>query len=135
MAAFGAAPGIIVGTGVGLAASVALQPAVEIPKQEAWKASPNRILDPATLARLVAQGGILLGDAQAEAKARRSGKTRGPAVVGRARTDPTVVVGGARVRRRAGGAHEGWTAPSESTVAGRASWGDAWQRCKDLDDA
>ena len=38
-------------------------------------------------------------------------------------------VGGARVRRRAGARTKGGTAPSESTVAGRASWGDAAQRC------
>jgi hypothetical protein len=64
----GSTPGIIVGTGVGLAASVALAPAVEIPKQEAWAANPNRILDVGLLARLVAQGGIDLGAAAAEAK-------------------------------------------------------------------
>ena len=61
------APGIVVGVGVGAAAAAALEPAVEIPKQEAWAANPNRILDPATLARLAAQGGITLGAAESEA--------------------------------------------------------------------
>ena len=61
------APGIVVGVGVGAAAAAALEPAVEIPKQEAWAANPNRILDPGTLARLAAQGGITLGAAETEA--------------------------------------------------------------------
>lgn len=56
----GSTPGIIVGIGVGTAASAALEPAVELPRQKAWSNNPNRELDPATLARLVAQGGIEL---------------------------------------------------------------------------
>jgi len=63
----GSTPGIIVGVGVGAAASIALQPAVEVPRQEAWAANPNRILDVNLLARLVAQGGLTLGDAAGEA--------------------------------------------------------------------
>lgn len=63
----GSAPGILVGFGVGAAAAAALEPAFEIPRQEAWKRNPNRVLDPGLLARLVAQGGIELGDAQDEA--------------------------------------------------------------------
>ena len=62
------APGIVVGVGVGAAAAAALEPAVEIPKQEAWAANPNRILDPSLLARLVAQGGISLEAAETEAR-------------------------------------------------------------------
>jgi hypothetical protein len=59
----GSTPGIIVGVGVGTAASTALRPVVEPARQQAWKANQNRILDPATMARLVAQGGIDLGAA------------------------------------------------------------------------
>jgi len=62
VAALGSTPGLIVAAGVGAAASVALEPAFEIPRQEAWNRNPNRILDPGTLARLVARGGVLLGD-------------------------------------------------------------------------
>jgi hypothetical protein len=63
----GSTPGIIVGVGVGAAASAALEPAIELPKQNAWARNPNRILATSTLAALVAQGGVLLGDAEAEA--------------------------------------------------------------------
>lgn len=62
MASLGSTPGLIVAAGVGAAASVALEPAFEVPKQEAWNRLPNRILDPGTLARLVARGGVLLGN-------------------------------------------------------------------------
>lgn len=64
----GSTPGIIVGVAVGSAAAAAIEPAIELPRQEAWGNNPNRILDPGTLARLVAQGGIDLGDAETEAK-------------------------------------------------------------------
>lgn len=66
-APLGSAPGIIVGVGVGTAAAAALEPAVELPRQAAWANNPNRLLDPPTLARLVAQGGLDLAAAQAEA--------------------------------------------------------------------
>ena len=59
----GSVPGIVVGVGVGAAAAAAIEPAVELPKQTAWKANPNRILDAATIARLVAQGGVSLDSA------------------------------------------------------------------------
>lgn len=62
MAVLGSTPGIIVGVGVGGAVATALEPAFEIPKQEAWKRNPNKILDSNLLARLVAQGGLELGD-------------------------------------------------------------------------
>jgi hypothetical protein len=62
VAVLGSTPGIIVGVGVGGAVAAALEPAFEIPKQEAWKRNPNRILDSGLIARLVAQGGIDLGD-------------------------------------------------------------------------
>jgi hypothetical protein len=67
-APLGSTPGIIVGVGVGAAASAALEPAVELPRQKAWADNPNRLLDPGLLARLVAQGGIQLSAAQAEAR-------------------------------------------------------------------
>jgi hypothetical protein len=67
MAGIGSAPGIILGVGVGAAAGAALAPAIEVPKQQAWAGAPNRILDVAVLARLVAQGGVDLSDAAAEA--------------------------------------------------------------------
>jgi hypothetical protein len=61
MGSLGSTPGLIVAAGVGAAASVALEPAFEVPRQEAWSRNPNRVLDPGTLARLVARGGVLLG--------------------------------------------------------------------------
>ena len=67
MASFGSTPALIVAAGVGAAASVALEPAFEVPRQDAWSRNANRVLDPGLLARLVAQGGISLGSAQGEA--------------------------------------------------------------------
>jgi hypothetical protein len=64
----GATPGILAGVAVGGAATVALQPAFEVPRQDAWSRNANRILDVGLLARLVAQGGIDLSEAAAEAK-------------------------------------------------------------------
>jgi hypothetical protein len=63
----GATPGILAGVAVGGAATVALQPAFEVPRQDAWARNANRILDAGLLARLVAQGGVDLADAQSEA--------------------------------------------------------------------
>lgn len=56
----GSTPGIIVGVGVGTAAATALEPAIELARQKAWQGNAHRILDPATMARLVAQGGVPL---------------------------------------------------------------------------
>lgn len=67
MAGIGSAPGILVGFAVGAAASAALEPAFEIPRQEAWARNPNRLLDVGLLARLVAEGGVPLGEAHDEA--------------------------------------------------------------------
>ena len=67
MASFGSAPSLIVAAGVGAAAATALEPAFEVPRQEAWKRNQNRVLEPRLLARLVAAGGIELGEAQDEA--------------------------------------------------------------------
>lgn len=64
----GSTPGIIVGVGVGSAAAAAVEPIVEPARQQAWHDAPNRLLNPGVLARLVAQGGIDLGDAQAESR-------------------------------------------------------------------
>lgn len=68
MAGIGSTPALIVGTAVGGAAAAAFEPALEVPRQEAWNSAPNRILNADLLARLVAQGGVDLGSAQAEAK-------------------------------------------------------------------
>lgn len=69
---FGSAPSLIIGAGVGAAAAAALDPAIEVPRQEAWKANPARVLDVGTVARLIAQGGIPL-DATAYDYAHRQG--------------------------------------------------------------
>jgi hypothetical protein len=63
----GSSVGVLTGVAVGGAATVALQPAFEIPRQDAWARNANRILDVGLLARLVAQGGIDLGQAENEA--------------------------------------------------------------------
>lgn len=64
MAGLGTAPAIILGVGVGEAAAAAIEPLVEPAKQKAWRDHKNRILDPGTLARLAAQGGITLDAAK-----------------------------------------------------------------------
>ena len=58
MTAIGSTPGLIIGVGVGAAASAALEPAIEVPKQEAWAAAPNRLPDVGLIARLVAAGEV-----------------------------------------------------------------------------
>lgn len=63
----GSAPGIMVGVGVGTAASAALEPLVEPGRQNAWKDHPNKVLDPGIVARLVAQGAVTLGMGQGQA--------------------------------------------------------------------
>lgn len=65
---FGSAPAIIAGAAIGGAASIALQPAFEPARQQAWFDNPHRLLDPGLLARLVAQGGVPLGEAADEAR-------------------------------------------------------------------
>lgn len=64
MASIGSTPSLLLGFAVGEAASAAFEPALEIPRQEAWKAAPHRVLEPELLARLVAQGGVTLGTAE-----------------------------------------------------------------------
>jgi hypothetical protein len=63
----GSSVGVLTGVAVGGAATVALQPAFEIPRQDAWSRNRNRILDLGLLARLVAEGGIDLSVAHADA--------------------------------------------------------------------
>jgi hypothetical protein len=63
----GSAPGLLVGAAIGAAAGAALEPAFEVPRQDAWNNNRNRILDVGLVAQLVAQGGIDLSDAHAEA--------------------------------------------------------------------
>lgn len=46
----------IAAIGIGGAGTAAVNPVLEVPKQKAWKAEPNRILDLGHLAELVAQG-------------------------------------------------------------------------------
>ncbi len=48
----------MVGVGVGTAAAAALEPLIEPGAQAAWRDHPNRVLEPALYARLVAQGAI-----------------------------------------------------------------------------
>ena len=67
MASIGSTPGLLAAAAVGAAASAALEPAFEVPRQDAWNSNRNRILDPGLLAALVAQGGVDLSDAQQEA--------------------------------------------------------------------
>lgn len=54
----GSAPSVILGAGLGLAASTALEPIVEPARQTAWQHNRFRILDPDKYAALVAQGAI-----------------------------------------------------------------------------
>ena len=61
----GSTPSLLLGIAAGGAASAAFEPALEIPRQQAWAAAPHRVLDPELLARLVAQGGVELGTAEA----------------------------------------------------------------------
>lgn len=90
MAGIGSTPALIVGTAVGGAAAAAFEPALEVPRQEAWNAAPNRILNPELLARLVAQGGVDLADAAAEAKRDGYGPDKLDALVYLAQTVPGI---------------------------------------------
>ena len=64
MAGIGSTPSLLLGIAAGGAASAAFEPALEIPRQQAWAAAPHRVLEPELLARLVAQGGVTLGTAE-----------------------------------------------------------------------
>jgi len=63
MAGIADVPELVVGIAAGAAASTALEPALEIPRQDAWDGARNKILEPELLARLVAQGGVTLDTA------------------------------------------------------------------------
>jgi hypothetical protein len=80
--------GILTGVAVGTAAAAALEPAIELPKQTAWSENAVRVLDPAIMARLVAQGGIDLGTAQKDAKLEGYGADKLNALVYLAQTVP-----------------------------------------------
>jgi hypothetical protein len=71
----GAAPGIILGVGLGAAASTAIEPTVEGARQTNWSNNQLRVLSPELNAMLVAQGAIGLGAAAAQAE--REGIDRG----------------------------------------------------------
>jgi hypothetical protein len=58
---------LIFGGAIGAAASDAIAPALEPARQHAWQQNQVRILDPGTLAALVAEGAITLAAAQATA--------------------------------------------------------------------
>lgn len=62
---FGSTPGIIIGVGVGAAASTALAPTFESAKQAAWSQQQVALPGASTIAALVAQGGLELGTARA----------------------------------------------------------------------
>lgn len=64
MAGIGSTPALIVGVAAGGAASAAFEPALEIPRQQAWRKAAYRVLDPSTLARLYAAGGVDLPTAE-----------------------------------------------------------------------
>src|SRR5579859_901938 len=88
----GSTPRIIVGVGVGAAASAALEPAIEIPKQEAWARNPNKVLDAGLMARLVAEGGVSLGAGQAAALRTGYSNDRFNALVYLAQTVPDLAL-------------------------------------------
>ncbi|HEY4441653.1 MAG TPA: hypothetical protein VGN14_14435 [Candidatus Elarobacter sp.] len=90
VASLGSTPGIIVGVGVGAAASAALEPAIELPKQDAWARNTNRVLDPGLMARLVAEGGIELGAAYDDASREGFSSDKVDALVYLAQTVPVV---------------------------------------------
>jgi hypothetical protein len=79
VASLGSTPGLIVAAGVGAAASAALNPAFEVPKQEAWARNAQRLVGVGTVAELVARGGVILGGSDGSdsgsgyAEARRQG--------------------------------------------------------------
>lgn len=63
--------GAVIGGAIGIATSEVASPVLEVERQEAWQANAFRVLDPGSLARLVAEG-IAAQDAAAE-QASRSG--------------------------------------------------------------
>ena len=105
----GSAPGIVIGVGVGTAAAAAIEPAVELPRQAAWSkpGAAVRVLDPAIMARLVAQGGIDLGTAQADAAKEGYSEDKLNALVYLAQTVPGFAEA-MTIWRRQGARPNGW---------------------------
>lgn len=68
MSSIGSTPSLVVGIAAGAAASAALEPALEIPKQEAWAGAANRLPDVGLIAKLVAAGEVLQQDGRDMAK-------------------------------------------------------------------
>ena len=69
MAIWSRLTGAIAAIGIADAGSAAIEPVIEVPKQDAWKAEPNRILVLDTLAQLVTQG-LIARDAVVDHAAR-----------------------------------------------------------------
>src|SRR5690242_602788 len=90
MATLGSTPSLLLGFAVGGAAQAAFEPALEIPKQQAWASAPNRVLDPGLLAALVAQGGVELGTAESLAAHSGHSKANLDALVYMAQTVPGI---------------------------------------------
>lgn len=67
MASIGSTPSLVVGIAAGAAASAALEPALEIPKQEAWASAANRLPDVGLIAKLVAAGEVSQHDGRSMA--------------------------------------------------------------------
>lgn len=67
MASIGSTPSLIIGVGVGAAASAALEPAIEVPRQKAWAQAPNRLPEVGLIAKLVAAGEVSQGDGRSMA--------------------------------------------------------------------
>lgn len=67
MASIGSTPSLVVGIAAGAAASAALEPALEIPKQEAWASAANRLPDVGLIAKLVAAGEVSQADGRSMA--------------------------------------------------------------------
>lgn len=69
-------PSLIAGTAIGGAAVAAFEPALEVPRQQAWSTAPNRLPDIGLIAALVAGGKVALADGQSMAA--RLGYDTGP---------------------------------------------------------
>lgn len=67
MSSIGSTPSLVVGIAAGAAASAALEPALEVPKQEAWASAANRLPDVGLIAKLVAAGEVTQKDGRSMA--------------------------------------------------------------------
>lgn len=85
----GAAPGIILGVGLGGAASIAIEPQLEPSRQKSWSDNPFRVLAPAQYAALVAQGAVDLTTGQGLAKLNGYDASRFDSLVYLAQRAPT----------------------------------------------